>query len=119
MPIILGSVFQENSGQENHMIIKSDYYLDVQVSVIVFRTAPFQSVFHAKRQSRSFQIPPLLKSIFEKLRFLVRLVWMVGVTAAIKLGNSEFSPIHGRTCLKWYGYAVSAFFSPPMTRFRL
>ena len=38
-----------------------------------------------KTPTRCFQIPPVLKSVCEKLRFRDGLVWTVGLTVEIKL----------------------------------
>ena len=55
-------------GQGNHLIITSSS---------IFGMLRFQKVFrsHYNADSGCFQIPPVLKSIFEKLHFLDRLVW--------------------------------------------
>ena len=37
------------------------------------------------RYVRCFQIPPVLKTVFEKLRFRDGLLWTVGLTVEIKL----------------------------------
>ena len=54
--------------------------------VIFFEKLHFEDVFvHTKSKRQRFQIPPCLKSVFEKLRFRDGLVWTVGLTVEIKL----------------------------------
>ena len=54
---------------------KSHDYRDV----IFSKKLRFQNVFRL-HESQRFQIPPGLKSVFEKLRFRNGLVWTVGLT---------------------------------------
>ena len=46
---------------------------------------------HTRTQSQRFPNSSALKSVFEKLRFRDGLVWMVGLTVAIKL-RFQISP---------------------------
>ena len=54
--------------------------------VIVFQKLRFQNVFSLHENEKpAFSNSSSLKSVFEKLRFLDRLVWTVGLTVEIKL----------------------------------